>query len=103
MRFLAAIALVIFGIVSLLADFQGFSYFIRGQKSARYLLTPVNIVYSAVKTQFSDEAPGSVKVRTIVDKTPTLSPAPSATERPLLVVVVTGRNRPCGKLGTRWL
>lgn len=90
MWFLAAIALVIFGIVSLLADFQGFSYFIRGQKSARYLLTPVNIVYSAVKTQFSDEAPGSVKVRTIVDKTPTLSPAPSATERPLLVVVVTG-------------
>ena len=89
-RFLAAIALIIFGIVSLLADFQGFSYFIRGQKSARYLLAPLNIVYSAVKTQFSDEAPGSVKVRTIVDKTPTLSPAPSATERPLLVVVVTG-------------
>lgn len=67
---------------------QDFSFFMRGHREARYLITPFNVVYSAVRTQAHDKSPDSNAPRAVVDASPALAAAPGS--RPLVVVVAVG-------------
>ena len=67
---------------------QDLSFYMRSHRDARYFLSPVNVVYSAIRTQAHDKFPDSVAVREVVDPSPRLLPA--ASERPLIALVVTG-------------
>lgn len=67
---------------------QDLSFYMRRHRDARYFLSPVNVVYSAIRTQAHDKSPDSVAVREVVDSSPKLLPA--ATSRPLIALVVTG-------------
>ncbi len=85
-----AAAFLIAGAGVIATDLKASSFYFRGKKAERYYIAPVNVIYSAIKTQVKDEEPGQIKVRIVVDSKPVLSPAPKPGDRPLVVVVVTG-------------
>ena len=74
------------GIGLLLVNFQSFAGLMREDKTLRYGIAPVGIVYSFVRTIATDNSPDGVRVRRVVD------PAPKATvaSGPALFVVVVG-------------
>ena len=59
----------------------------RNQKEARYLIEPVAVIYSFVRTLVSDGTPQK-KERLVIDSTPVLTAA--ASDKPLLIVLVVG-------------
>ena len=59
----------------------------RNQKEARYLIEPVAVIYSFVRTLVSDGTPQK-KERLVIDSTPVLTAA--ASDKPLLIVMVVG-------------
>ena len=71
----------------LLSQFSTLSAFMRNQKEARYLIEPVAVIYSFVRTLVSDGTPQK-KERLVIDPNPTLVAA--ASDKPLLVVMVVG-------------
>lgn len=73
---------------ALFAFSQDLAFYMRGHRDARYFLSPVNVVYSVIRTQVHDKSPDSVKERIVVDAAPRLAPAPDG--RPLIAVIVTG-------------
>ncbi len=85
-----AAAFLIAGAGVIATDLKASAFYFRGKKAERYYIAPVNVIYSAIKTQVKDEEPGQIKTRIIVDPKPVLSPVPKTNERPLIVVVVTG-------------
>ena len=74
------------GLFALFSQLQPFSALMRGDKSIRYLIAPVNIVYSTGSTLFKDDSPGSVKKR-LVDANPITLNRPNNAS---LIVVVIG-------------
>ena len=74
------------GVGLLLVNFQSFAGLMREDKTLRYGIAPVGIVYSFVRTIATDESPDGARVRRAVD------PAPKATvaSGPALFVVVVG-------------
>lgn len=84
----AALASLVAGAALAFAFSQDLSFYMRSHRDARYFLSPVNIVYSAIRTQAHDKSPDSVAVREVVDPSPKLAAA--SDPRPLLVLVVTG-------------
>ena len=85
---LAGLLFLIAGGAVLFAFSQDLSFYMRAHREARYLLSPANVVYSAIRTQAHDKSPDSVKERVPVDPSPAL--ADDGGERPLLIFVVTG-------------
>ena len=81
---------------SLLSQFSTLSAFMRNQKDARYLIEPVAVMYSFVRTMVSDGAP-TQKNREVLDPAPALAEAKS--EKPLLVVLVVGETVRAGNWG----
>lgn len=75
---------------SVLAGFQDISVFMREHKEVRYLIAPVNVLYSAASTMLHDQSADSVKERTPVDASPALSAAALSSPRPLILAVVVG-------------
>ena len=71
----------------LLSQFSTLSAFMRNQKEARYLIEPVAVIYSFVRTLVSDGTPQK-KERLVIDSTPVLTAA--ASDKPLLIVLVVG-------------
>ncbi len=71
----------------LAANFQAFAGAMRNDKSLRYRIAPVNILWSGAVTLLSDESPDSPRVRLVVDEAPEMTVRPEA---PVLFVVVAG-------------
>ena len=85
--FTRAVAVTVFTMGFLLSQFSTLSAFMRNQKEARYLIEPVAVIYSFVRTLTTDASPQK-KDRAVIDAAPRLRPAPSG--RPLLTVLVVG-------------
>ena len=89
-RLLAAtrgIAVTVFILGFLLSQFSTLSAFMRNQKEARYLIEPVAVIYSFIRTLSTDASPQK-KDRIVIDAEPALLPA--ASDRPLLTVLIVG-------------
>lgn len=84
----AGLCLVAFfcGLFALFTQLQPFSALMREDKSMRYLIAPVNIVYSTSSTLLRDKNPADVK-KQIVDQSPQTAVHP---QNPTLFVVVVG-------------
>ncbi len=74
------------GVFALFMQLQPFSAMMRQDKSMRYLIAPVNIVYSTGSTLLKDENPAEV-AKQIVDTAPITTTRP---QTPTLFVVVVG-------------
>ena len=61
----------------------------RNDKSLRYMIAPVNVVYSGMRTIVGDSSPETNAVRVAVDPSPSLAVKPS---RPAVLVVMVGEN-----------
>ena len=79
------------GVFALFTQLQPFSALMRGDKSIRYLIAPVNIVYSTGSTLFKDDSPGSVKKR-LVDANPITLNRPSNASLIIVVIGETARS-----------
>lgn len=77
---------IVFAIAFLLSQFSFISSYMRNNKEARYLIEPASVIYSFAKTFVSDAAPKAMD-RAVIDPNPT---SVSATDKPLLVVLVIG-------------
>lgn len=78
---------LLFGLCSILAQFQSFSAAMRNDKSLRYLIAPVNIVYSTLSTTLRDNSPEAAREIIVVDHNPHLT---VKSPKPTLMVVVIG-------------
>ena len=74
------------GLLALFTQLQPFSALMREDKSMRYLIAPVNIVYSTCSTLLRDKNPAAVE-KQIVDHSPQTTVHP---KNPTLFVVVVG-------------
>lgn len=75
------------GVLLIALNFQAFSSAMRNDKTLRYQITPVNVVYSTISTFAADESPDAKRMRLVTD------PAPKAAiqvRRPTLFVFVVG-------------
>ena len=75
------------GVLVIALNFQAFSSAMRNDKTLRYQIAPVNVVYSTIRTFAADESPDAKRVRLVTD------PSPKATvqvRRPTLFVFVVG-------------
>ena len=82
-----AVLLTVVTMGFLLSQFSTLSAFMRNQKEARYLIEPVAVIYSFVRTLVSDGTPQK-KERLVIDPNPVLTSA--ASDKQLLVVMVVG-------------
>ena len=80
-------ALIGAALAMVLANFQAFSGAMRADKSLRYQIVPVIMVYSLVRTLTADASPDKHRVRLVMDPNPQRLVVP---ERPTLFVVVVG-------------
>lgn len=78
------------GAALLLSDMQGFAGAMRADKTLRYQIAPVNVLWSAGTTLISDQNPDAVLARVSTDPKARieLPAAASASRAPLLVVVI---------------
>ena len=79
-------AALLAGAGTVLLGMQGFSSAMRNDKSLRYQIAPVNIVYSTATTLLTDKNPDAQVKRVIVDERPGLNVVPDG--KSLLVVVI---------------
>ena len=84
---LAALGLLALGLSLILLNFQTFAGVMRSDKTLRYQIAPVNVVYSTIRTLTSDSSPDAKRVRAVVDSSPVLTAKPEA---PTLFVVFVG-------------
>ena len=82
-----ALLLTILGVAVLATQLRGFSGAMRSDKSLRYMIAPVSVLWSVGVTLAKDETPGARAERTVVDPTPKLE---AKVSRPTLLVVVVG-------------
>ena len=87
LRFLGTVFLLALGVGLILLNFQTFAGLMRADKTLRYLIAPVNIVYSAVRTIAADASPDGKRVRAVIAPAPALAAKPEA---PTLFVVFVG-------------
>ena len=87
LRLGAALLLALIGIASIALNFQSFSSAMRNDKTLRYQIAPVNILYSAVRTFAADESPDAKRVRLVTDSSPR---ATVKVKRPAVFVFVVG-------------
>ena len=85
--FTQTVAVTVFTMGFLLSQFSTLAAFMRNQKEARYLIEPVAVIYSFIRTLTTNASPQK-KDRVVIDAAPVLSPATS--DRPLLTVLVVG-------------
>ncbi len=78
---------LLFGLSAILAQFQSFSVAMRNDKSLRYLIAPVNIVYSTLSTTLRDNSPEAAREIIVVDHNPHQT---VKSVKPTLMVVVVG-------------
>lgn len=84
------LASLVLGLAFLLSDMQGFAGAMRADKTLRYRIAPVNVLWSAGATLISDRNPDAVLARVATDPQARieLSAAASAARSPLFVVVI---------------
>lgn len=82
-----AVALLL-GVGALMTSFKDFSAFMRGNKEARYLITPANLLYSSVRVAIADGA--AKQTRQPVGTDAVLGPGWADRTKPVLLVVVVG-------------
>ena len=70
LRCAAALLLAILGVAAIAFNFQSFSSAMRNDKTLRYQIAPVNILYSALRTCAADESPDAKRVRLVTDNSP---------------------------------
>ena len=87
LRLLAALLLLGLGVGLILLNFQTFAGVMRADKTLRYLIAPVNVVYSAARTLTADASPDGKRMRAVIDPAPALETKPEA---PTLFVVFVG-------------
>ena len=83
---LCCVAALAAGAGTVFLGMQGFSSAMRNDKSLRYQIAPVNIVYSTATTLLTDKNPDAAVKRVIVDEHPGLDVVPDG--KSLLVVVI---------------
>lgn len=81
------IAALVAGAGLIALNFQSYAGVNRTDRTLRYHIAPVNIIYSTAKTFISDDSPDSVKVRTVIDPSPERT---VKTDTPTLFVVLVG-------------
>lgn len=75
------------GVALIGLNFQAFAGAMRNDKSLRYMIAPVNVVYSGMRTIVGDSSPETNAPRVAVDPSPSLAVKPS---RPAVLVVMVG-------------
>ena len=83
---LCCVAALLAGAGTVFLGMQGFSSAMRNDKSLRYQIAPVNIVYSTATTLLTDKNPDAEVKRVVVDERPSLGVVPDG--KSLLVVVI---------------
>ena len=83
---LCSVAALLISAGTVFLGMQGFSSAMRNDKSLRYQIAPVNIVYSTATTLLTDKNPDAEIRRIVVDERPTLEVVPDG--KSLLVVVI---------------
>lgn len=83
---LCSVAALLISAGTVFLGMQGFSSAMRNDKSLRYQIAPVNIVYSTAMTLLTDKNPDAEIRRIVVDERPTLEVVPDG--KSLLVVVI---------------
>lgn len=86
-RIALVVVLIAAALGMVLANFQAFSGAMRADKSLRYQIVPVIMVYSLVRTLTADASPDGPRVRAVIDPNPQRTVVP---QRPTLFVVVVG-------------
>lgn len=86
-RIALVVVLIAAALGMVLANFQSFSGAMRADKSLRYQIVPVIMVYSLVRTLTADASPDKARVRAVIDPNPVRTVVP---QRPTLFVVVVG-------------
>lgn len=75
------------GVACIGLNFQAFAGAMRSDKSLRYQIAPVNVVYAGVWTVARDESPDGPRVRLVTDPAPRMAVNP---DRPTVFVVFVG-------------
>lgn len=83
---LCSVAALLISAGTVFLGMQGFSSAMRNDKSLRYQIAPVNIVYSTATTLLTDKNPDAEIRRIVVNERPTLEVVPDG--KSLLVVVI---------------
>lgn len=86
-RLFTSIGFAAVGVALIGLNFQAFAGAMRNDKSLRYMIAPVNVVYSGMRTIVGDSSPETNAVRVAVDPSPSLAVKPS---RPAVLVVMVG-------------
>lgn len=86
-RFSLVAVLIVGALSMVLVNFQGFSGAMRADKSLRYQIVPVIMVYSLLRTLTADASPDGGHERLVIDPEPRRTIKPI---RPTLFVVVVG-------------
>lgn len=86
-RVFVVLLLIAAALAMVLLNFQAFSGAMRADKTLRYQIVPVIMVYSLVRTLAADASPDGPRVRIVVDPSPQRLVKP---QRPTLFVVVVG-------------
>lgn len=86
-RLFTSIGFAAVGVALIGLNFQAFAGAMRNDKSLRYMIAPVNVVYSDMRTIVGDSSPETNAPRVAVDPSPSLAVKPS---RPAVLVVMVG-------------
>ena len=86
-RLFTSIGFAAVGVALIGLNFQAFAGAMRNDKSLRYMIAPVNVVYSGMRTIVGDSSPENNGPRVAVDPSPSLVVKPS---RPAVLVVMVG-------------
>lgn len=86
-RLFTSIGFAAVGVALIGLNFQAFAGAMRNDKSLRYMIAPVNVVYSGMRTIVGDSSPETNAPRVAVDPSPSLAVKPS---RPAVLVVMVG-------------
>lgn len=86
-RLFTSIGFAAVGVALIGLNFQAFAGAMRNDKSLRYMIAPVNVVYSGMRTIVGDSSPENNGPRVAVDPSPSLAVKPS---RPAVLVVMVG-------------
>lgn len=86
-RTIGALVFLAMGVGIIFLNFQTFAGVMREDKTLRYQIAPVNVIYSGIRTLATDASPDAKRVRAVVDPTPVLATKP---EKPTLFVIFVG-------------